>query len=93
MKKKYVEEFDAVYFAKSLRNLKMLVASLMDDSERFLSTYQQFNVIKLVPDSNSSDSSASPQKKLPKLLLSKKSRYKHEKWIDDFMVSQHHLKL
>ena len=84
---KYVKEFDAVYFAKSLRNLKMLVASLMDDSERFLSNYQHFNAIKLGSYSNSSDSSNTPTSKIPKLLSSKKKRFKHEKWIDNFMVN------
>ena len=38
--KKYIQEFDAEYYAKSLRELKMLVSSLMDDSERFMSAYQ-----------------------------------------------------
>ena len=83
---KYIKEFDAVYFARSLRNLKMLVASLMDDSERFLSTYQHFNTIKLGLDSNGNSSSDS-HSRIPKLLSSKNCRLKHEKWIDDFMVS------
>ena len=82
----YIKEFDAVYFAWSLKNLKMLVASLMDDSERFLSTYQHFNAITLASDSNSSNSSDDPYKKIPKLLSSRLKRFKHEKWVDDFFV-------
>ena len=88
----YIKEFDAVYFARSLRNLKMLVASLMDDSERFLSTYQNFNTIKLGPDSSGS-SSSDPHNKIPKLLSSKKSRFRHEKWINDFMVNFDSIKI
>ena len=83
----YIKEFDAVYFARSIRNLKMLVATLMDDSERFLSTYQQFNAISLVSESNSSNSSDDPYEKIPKLLASRNKRYKHEKWVDNFFVS------
>ena len=84
---KYIKEFDAVKIARSLRNLKMLVASLMDDSERFLSTYQQFNAISLISESNKSDSSSSPYDKIPRLLSSKTKRNKHEEWINKFMVS------
>ena len=67
----FAQEFDAVYFARSLRNLKMLVSSLMDDSERFLSVYQQFNAINLSSWDSDSDSSDDPHNKIPKLLSSK----------------------
>ena len=82
----YIKEFDAVYYARSIRNLKMLVASLMDDSERFLSTYQHFNSISLVSESISSNSSDDPYEKIPKLLASRNKRYKHEQWVDNFFV-------
>ena len=34
------KEFDVEYYAKSLRHLKVLIASMLDDSERFMTVYQ-----------------------------------------------------
>ena len=62
----------------------MLVASMMDDSERFLSVYQHFNTIKI--GSSESDSSESHHAKIPKLLGTKQVRDKHEQLINEFMV-------
>mmetsp|Transcript_7776 Transcript_7776/g.6873 ORF Transcript_7776/g.6873 Transcript_7776/m.6873 type:complete len:203 (+) Transcript_7776:1003-1611(+) len=42
---KFTKEFDAVYYAKSLRNLNTLVNSLLDDSEKFMINFQRRNAI------------------------------------------------
>ena len=52
---KYVKEFDAVYYAQNIRNLKTLVTSMMDDSERFLVTYQKYHSISVFSDTESSN--------------------------------------
>ena len=45
---KFNQETDFVYYARSLRLLKMLVSSLMDDSEKYLSVYQHQNCLRLI---------------------------------------------
>ena len=45
---KFTQETDIVYYAKSLRLLKTLLSSLMDDSEKYLSVYQHQNCLRLV---------------------------------------------
>ena len=66
--KKYIQEFDAEYYAKSLRELKMLVSSLMDDSERFMSAYQHWNWLSLLKSDTESDSDNDPTKDMPNYL-------------------------
>jgi hypothetical protein len=51
---KYIKEFDAVYYAQNIRNMKTLVTSMMDDSERFLVTYQKYHSISVNSDTASS---------------------------------------
>ena len=41
--KRFSEEFDMIHYTKSLRLLKTLLSSLMDDSEKFMSIYQHQN--------------------------------------------------
>ena len=50
----FAKELDIVEFARTQRRLKMLMHSLMDESERFLAPYQKLNAISLLSDSNSS---------------------------------------
>ena len=45
---KFHNEIDVLNYTKSLRLLKILLSSLMDDSEKFMSTYQHQNWIKLI---------------------------------------------
>jgi hypothetical protein len=47
---KLSKELDIEYFATTMRKVHMLLASTMDDSERFLSNYQQYNSLKLIDD-------------------------------------------
>ena len=50
---KFIKEFDAVHFAKSIRNLNTLVEAMLGDNEKFMVKYQKCNVI--APDSDSSE--------------------------------------
>jgi len=62
--RKFTKEFDAVHYAKSIRNLNTLVASMLDDNEKFMVKYQKSNLITL----ESSDSSnGSDEDDIPKL--------------------------
>ena len=45
---KFQKEIDVVNYTKSLRLLKILCSSLMDDSERFISNYQHQNWLRLI---------------------------------------------
>lgn len=66
---KFNSEFDAEHFVKSLRNLKILIASLMDDSERFMVTFQQRNALHLIQkDSDSESDEDAMGKKIPKMI-------------------------
>lgn len=80
---KFIKEFDAVYYANSMRNLNTLVSSLMDDSERFMITYQKSNCLSLSQESG--DSSDPGGFELPKI-FQKKRKKQHIARIDDFMV-------
>jgi hypothetical protein len=52
---KFINEFDAIKFVKMSRNLKMIVASMMNDDQRFIASYQKINTIAY--DSKSSSDS------------------------------------
>jgi hypothetical protein len=41
----YLKEFDAEYFTSTMRQVHVLLASMMDEKQRFLSNYQQYNAI------------------------------------------------
>lgn len=83
---KYIKEFDAQYYAKSLRHLKMLVSSLMDDSERFMSVYQHYNCVSLIKSDTEDDSENEAIKDMPKLLHAKDDETKaHYRNISEFL--------
>ena len=79
---KFIKEFDAVYYAKSIRNLTTLVTSMIDENERFMITYQKCNSIPLESDTSSSNSDKNDA--IPKTF--DKERLKHQKKVNDFMV-------
>ena len=79
---KFLEEFDAVSFARTQRKLKMLLNWLMDKSERFLAVYQKTNAIWLSSDSESSSSRHDLYKEVPKLFLNATLLQKHNADID-----------
>jgi hypothetical protein len=56
---KFIKEFDAVRFVRMTRNLKMIVSSIMNDSQRFIASYQKINTIH--HDINSSSDSMSSE--------------------------------
>ncbi|CAI2384425.1 unnamed protein product [Moneuplotes crassus] len=61
---KYAHEFDAVKFSKNMRHLETIVASLLDDSEKFVITHQKSNVLALDDSDSNSDHEEIQQPKL-----------------------------
>jgi hypothetical protein len=81
-----MKEFDAIYFAKSIRNLKMIIVSMMDDSERFIASYQKVNALDFdgdMTDSHSDD----VYEDIPKMFDKPTDKEQHTKKISEFMVS------
>ena len=68
---KFTKEFDAEYFAKSLRLLKVLLASTLDDSERFMTVYQHCNSLSLAKSDSETDSENEALKDMPGYLCKK----------------------
>ena len=82
---KYVEEFDAEYYAKSLRHLKVLIATILDDSERFMTVYQHCNALTLVGSDTESDSENEAVKDMPSYLSKTNKSLKHRANINEFL--------
>ena len=82
---KFIKEFDAVYYARCMRNMNTLVTSMMDESERFMITYQKCNSISLYSDTTSSHSDENYDG-VPKLYSNEKKKLRHKAKVDDFMV-------
>ncbi|CAI2382433.1 unnamed protein product [Moneuplotes crassus] len=80
---KFLNEFDAVYYARCMRNLNTLVGSLMDDSERFMITYQKTNCISADGETESGYSDDNYDG-VPKMFAKAKKR-QHQVKVDDFM--------
>ncbi|CAI2382440.1 unnamed protein product [Moneuplotes crassus] len=80
---KFLNEFDAVYYARCMRNLNTLVGSLMDDSERFMITYQKTNCISADGETESSYSDDNYDD-VPKMFAKAKKK-QHKTKVDDFM--------
>ena len=80
------KEFDAEYYAKSLRNLKVLVASMLDDSERFMSVYQHCNSLCLDKSNTETDSENEAVKGMPSYLSKNNQKIEeHQNIIDEFL--------
>lgn len=82
---KFTKEFDAEYYSKSLRNLKILVASLMDNNERFISSFQQYNALSLQNIDCESDSEDEATKDMPKYLHKEDHAEQHHENIIEFL--------
>ena len=80
---KFTQETDIVYYAKSLRMLKTLLSSLMDDSERYLSVFQHQNCLRLV-DSYSNEDDAPDEIRIPKLFSDSSKIVPHNANINEF---------
>ena len=79
-----MKEFDAEYYVKSLRNLQMLVSSLMDDSERFMNVYQHSNAISISKNDTDMDTDDDTSKAIPKMIKDKNSK-EHEETVQNFI--------
>ncbi|CAI2384266.1 unnamed protein product [Moneuplotes crassus] len=83
---KYAHEFDAVKFSKNMRHLETLVASLLDDSEKFIITHQKPNVLTLDDSDSNSDHEGIQQPKLFDEEAKKKLyRAKVKRFMDKYM--------
>ncbi|CAI2386664.1 unnamed protein product [Moneuplotes crassus] len=82
--KKFIKEFDAVYYARNMRNLNTLVTSMMDDSEKVMITYQKQNAIPAESDETSENEDENFDD-VPKMFSSKILKQKHIEKIDFFM--------
>ena len=59
---------DIEHYTKSLRNLRIMVSAMIDDSETVMSIYQHQNSIPLLDSHSESDSENEIVKKMPKYL-------------------------
>ena len=82
---KFIQEFDAVHYAKSIRNLNTLMAAMLDDSEKFMVKYQKSSLISL-ESSESESSNESDENDIPKLYSNVNRKAKHKIKIDEFIV-------
>ena len=82
---KFIREFDAISYAKNMRNLNTLVTSMMDDSERFMIGYQKRNAISFDTETESDHSDEDPDS-IPKMFSSIERKKTHQDKVDDFMV-------
>ena len=83
---KFIKEFDAVYYARSIRNLTTLVTSMIDENERFMIAYQKCHSIPLDSDTTSSFSDENYDG-IPKVFSKEKKKLQHKAKVDDFMVN------
>ena len=65
---RFNQETDLVHYAKSIRLLKTLLSSLMDDSEKHLSIYQHQNCLKLIDWDLWNKDIKHEQKEMPNLI-------------------------
>jgi hypothetical protein len=82
---KYIKEFDAVYYARNIRNLKAIVTSMMNKKERFLVTYQKRHSISVLSDTTSSPSDKNYDH-VPRLCENQKKKDDHSQKVQQFMV-------
>ena len=90
---RFVKEFDVIEFARIHRKLKMLMHSLMDESERYLAPYQKLNAISLLSETESSHSDDPSYSKIPKLLSNMATKQKHASTVDRFFVRKQNIRL
>ena len=81
---KFIKEFDALTFAKSIRNLNNLVEAMLDDDEKIMVKYQKVNVI--TPESDSEVEDKEGKEEVPKLFSQKQNKEVHTLRITTFMV-------
>ncbi|CAI2363674.1 unnamed protein product [Moneuplotes crassus] len=79
---KFINEFDAVQYAKSMRSLNTLISSLMDDKERFMIRYQKSNCIS--SSNKEEDPKDDTSNDVPSIFCGSKKQF-HSQVIDNFM--------
>ena len=83
---KFAQEIDVISYTKSLRLLKTLLSSLMDDSEKYLSIYQHQNCLKLF-DRDMNEDDASEDIQIPHLMSNSETIESHQKEVNRFFRS------
>ncbi|CAI2377011.1 unnamed protein product [Moneuplotes crassus] len=81
---KFIKEFDAVRYAKSMREVQTLLKSMIDDKERFIIPYQKCNSIAMHSESDS-DHGDDNYAKVPKMFAKSKIKELHRAEVDEFM--------
>ena len=89
---KFTKEFDAEYFARTMRKVHMLLTATMDEHERHLTSYQQYNAIRLDNKrlNEESDEDGDPDyehKIIPKLGKESENEFAHNRKVAKFMVN------
>lgn len=82
---KFIKEFDAMHYARTMRNLATLVTSMIDENEQFMIKYQKSNALSLLSDTTSSFSDDNFES-IPKAFARKNRKKIHKAKIHDFMV-------
>ena len=83
---KFSQEIDIIYYVYSLRKLKTLVSSLMDDSEKYLSVYQYQNCLRLI-DCSKCQENQPEELQIPKLVSNNKEINSYHQEVVSFFRS------
>ena len=83
---KFAQEIDVISYTKSLRLLKTLLSSLMDDSEKYLSIYQHQNCLKLF-DKGMNEDDAPEDIQIPHLMSNSGTIESHQNQVNRFFRS------
>ena len=83
---KFSQEIDILYYTKSLRLLKTLLSSLMDDSEKYLSMYQHQNCLKMI-DWDLCQDETPEEHQIPKLTSNETMIELHHTHVNEFFRS------
>jgi len=78
-------DFDAVLFARNMRNLETIVNSLLDDRERYMVASQKSNCIPFNSDTTSSYSDENYDK-VPEVFSENSKKLVHKSKVDKFWV-------
>lgn len=82
---KFIQEFDAVYYARNMRNIKAIAKSFQTNMKEFMLMYQKANCISLTSDSDDEPSEGFYDIVPPRFASEDQKRNAEDK-IDKFMV-------
>ena len=87
--KNTLKKFNAEYYAKSLRHLKVLIASMLDDSQRSITVYQYCNALCFDKSNTDTDSENEAVNEMPSYLSYENQKIKqyHNKINEYFRIT------